>query len=651
MTELLTFTVLGVVIGAAYAIASSGLVITYATSNVFNVAHGATGMVMAFTYWDLQVVRGLPPWLALVLVVGVIAPLFGVLLERTVTRRLTDASTTVSLTVTVGILLLLVGIAQVVWPPAGRTVEPFLPGVSVSLAGVQVSGHQFITFGLAVVVAGGLYVLLNRTRTGTAMRALVDDRTLLALHGARPQLLGSFSWAIGSSLAALAGILLVSEIGLDYITLTLLVINAYAAAMVGRLVDLPRTFVGAMILGLVQAYFVLGLRYVPDVGPDLTNLLSGLRAALPTIFLFVTMLLLPQEKLRVGSVSGAAMVPVPSRKRSIGWGVALVAAVVVATGFLGPATISGISRALAVALIMLSLVLLTGYGGDVSLGQMTFVGVGALVVARIFGTLGPVAILSAAVVAGLVGALVALPALRLRGLYLGLGTLAFAAAMDKLVFESSLLGFQLGGSVTIERPTVLGISLVGERAYAIATAIAFVGVAWGLLALRRGRFGRLLLATRDSPAACGTLGLSTTRTRVIVFALSASMAGFAGAIFAGVNIAVGATDFQMFQSLPLLLLAVIGGVTSVTGALIGGALLGLGPVLADLTGSTGQSQFILIGLAAIAFGRVPNGLAGLLFDRFRTRGDATEEPTSEPVADPAARPDDARTEVSFVGAP
>ncbi len=647
MGEILTFTVLGLTIGSAYAIASSGLVITYATSNVFNIAHGAVGMVMAFLYWELVGNRGLPPWLGLILVVGVAAPIFGAILERLVTRRLVEAPTTVSITTTVGLMLLLVGVAQMAWPPAGRSVSPFLPGVRTNLAGVQVSGHQFITFGLAILVAGGLYVLLNRTRTGTAMRALVDDRTLLALHGARPQRLASMSWALGSSLAALAGILLVSEIGLDYLTLTLLVINAYAAAMVGRLVDLPRTFVGAMILGLLQAYFLLGLRYAPDVGPDLQGLLGGLRASVPTLFLFATMLLLPQEKLRVGSVSGAAMVRVPSHRRTVAWGVALVATVTVVTAFVGPGTVSSISRALAFAIIMLSLVLLTGYGGDVSLGQMTFVGVGALVIARVFGGLDPVSILVASLVAAAVGVLVALPALRLRGLYLGLGTLAFAAAMDKLVFESNLLGFQLGGSVTITRPTFLGISLEGERAFAIGTAVAFVLLGTGLLALRRGPFGRRLLAVRDSPAACGTLGLSTRRTRVAVFALSAGMAGFGGAVFAGVNIAVGSADFQMFQSLPLLLLAVVGGITSVTGALLGGILLGLGPVLSDLTGSTGQAQFIAIGIAAIILGRDPNGLAGRLFNR-PTAPDE-QHVTPEPVVDDGA----AQTpkEVSVVGAP
>jgi branched-chain amino acid transport system permease protein len=372
----------------------------------------------------------------------------------------------------------------------------------------------------------------------------------------------------------------VREIGLGYLELTFLVINAYAAAMVGRLVSLPRTFVGAMILGLAQAYFLLGLLYVPSGASDVVaSLLSGIRSSLPTLLLLLTMLLLPQEKLRVGSVAGTKLTPVPSRARALRTGAVFLVGVGVLMQVMDTSRIAAFAAGLAFALIMLSLVLLAGYGGDVSLGQMAFVGVGALLVARVFGTAGPAAMLGAFLVCAVIGALVALPTLRLRGLYLGLGTLAFAFAMDKLVFENPQIGFDLGAVALIERPQILGVSLAGERAFAVFTAVAFVLVSLGLLELRRGRFGRLLLAARDSPAACSTLGTSVSRIRVVTFALAAGLAGFAGVFLAGVNLAVGPTDFTMFQNLPLLLLLVIGGVTSITGALIGGMLLGFAPAI------------------------------------------------------------------------
>src|SRR3712207_3682300 len=142
-SDLLAFTTVGIVIGSAYAIAASGLVITYATSNVFNMAHGAIGMVMAFVYWQLAVAMALPGLLALVLVVGLIAPLFGAVIERTMMRHMTDAPAPVSLTVTVGLMVGLLGLVQAVWPPEGRRVEDFRAGRGVQLGQVFVTGHDF----------------------------------------------------------------------------------------------------------------------------------------------------------------------------------------------------------------------------------------------------------------------------------------------------------------------------------------------------------------------------------------------------------------------------------------------------------------------------------------------------------------------------
>jgi branched-chain amino acid transport system permease protein len=630
MTDLLAFTIVGLVTGAAYAIAATGLVVTYATSNVFNMAHGAVGMIMAFLYWELAVNRGLPTIVALVLVVGVLAPLFGVLVDKLIMRRLAGSSVTVTLVVTVGLLVLLIGVGQAVWPPTSRRVPPFFEGTQWQIGSVGVTAHEVITFLLAGVVAAGLYVLLNRTRTGVAMRAVVDNRTLVALHGARPSLLSSFAWGLGCGLAALAGILLVPVVQLDYLTLTLLVINAYAAAIVGRLTNLPLTFVGAMALGLVQSYFLLALQWFPVLGT--LDIVNGMRGALPTLFLFAIMLALPQEKLRVGQVSGTTLVRVPSRARAARWGIALVLGTAVLTQVLSTGNVAVLGQALALSIIMLSLVVLTGYGGQVSLSQMTFVGIGALVMARFFGEVNPASILAAGVITAVAGALVAIPALRLRGLYLGLGTLAFAVGMDKLVFESASLGFSMGGAAVVERPTILGLSLQSEQAWTIVMALAFAVMGLVVLEVRRGKFGRFLLAIRDSEAACGTLGLDITRTRVKVFALSAGLAGVGGAMYGGMQVSVGSADFSMFQSLPLLLLAVVAGVTSVTGALLGGLVLGLIPVIPGLAGVA----FVMIGGAAIGLAKNPNGLVALAFNLFHRGDDRDGEAQPEPAAAGAA---------------
>ena len=234
MTAFLAYTVIGVATGCIYALTASGLVVTYTTSGIFNFAHGAIGMLMAFTYWQLTVKWGWPQWLALIAVLGVIAPALGALIQRTLMRRLYGASISTTLVITLGLLLSCIGVAQIVWDPGQpRSLPEFFTGHSVKVFSIFVTYHQLTMISVAVLVAVFLRLFLFRTRIGTAMRAVVDDPELASLNGAAPDRVAAASWALGASLAGLAGILLAPLVSLDIILLTLLVINGYAAAMVG----------------------------------------------------------------------------------------------------------------------------------------------------------------------------------------------------------------------------------------------------------------------------------------------------------------------------------------------------------------------------------------------------------------------------------
>lgn len=592
MTALLAYTIFGLVTGGAYAVVAGGLVLTYSTSKVFNVGHGAIGMVMAFLYWELAENRGLPQWLALLLVVGVCAPLFGLVVERFVMRRLAGAPVGITLVAGVGVLVGLIGVAQVVWPPQARPVRPFLDQLGVHIGQSFVSGHDLVTLVCAVLVAGGLYVLLNRTRTGLAMRACVDAPELASLYGTRPARLSALSWAIGSALAALGGILLTPVVQLDYVTMTLLVITAYTAALVGRLRSLPWTFAGALGLGLVQSYAVA---YLPS-----SPFWISFRAAIPALLLFVVLLAMPQSPLRIGGVRGTRGLAVPNGLTT-GVGAGLFLGVVVVLALLVDSVVAGqLALALVFGIVLLSMVLLTGYGGVVSLGQFTFVGVGAVTVARL-GSPSPLTLLVGAGVAAVVGALIALTALRVSGLYLALATLGFAQLMDKLVLQSPI-AFGVRGSLQVPR---LVESATGQLLLAAGT-FTLVGI--GVLAIRRGRLGRRMIAVKDSSAACATLGLNVRWIRVWVFSLSAAIAGLAGGLFAQLRETVAASDFQLFNNLPLLLFAVIAGVTSVSGALLGGVLLMLLPVLQSGFPAFAGVAVVLLGVAAAGLARDPNGL-------------------------------------------
>jgi branched-chain amino acid transport system permease protein len=413
----------------------------------------------------------------------------------------------------------------------------------------------------------------------------------------------ALAWALGTSLAALGGIVLAPTIGLQYYDLTLLVINAYAAAMLGRLKSLPLAFVGAMGLGVTQAYIV---GYLPsDSG------LGGVRAVVPTLFLFAVIVLMPQAPLRIGQVKGLMSAPVPTTRRALGSGLGLLALVAVLTVVFADSTLLLVGTAATYAIVMLSLVLLTGYGGHVSLAQFTFAGVGALAYAKLDSP-DLLGVLGAAAIAAGVGALVALPVLRLTGLYLALSTLAFAQLMDKLVFQAGF-AFEFNGTLNAERLSILGVRFTDTGAYVLLMTVFFVATGVLLLGLRRGTLGRLLIAMRDSQAACGTLGLNMRWFRVALFALSAGIAGMAGALFAGLRGTIGAADFQFFASLLLLLVAVVCGVTSVTGAAMGGVLLMLLPVLQSANPALAGLAFVVVGVGAVVIGRDPNGLANRLF--------------------------------------
>ena len=616
MEELLAFTIVGIVTGSIYAVAAGGLVLTYTTSGVFNIAHGAIGMLMAFVYWELHHNRGWPTPVALVLVLVVIAPLFGVVVERTLARNLAHASLVSSLVVTIGLLLVLMGLAFNLWPPAGRRVEGFFAPGGVDVGPVFVTWHEVVAVGAAVAVALGLRLLLFRTRTGVTMRATVDHRALATLTGARPGRASMLSWALGSSLAALAGILLAPVLQLNVQALTLLVVNAYAAAMVGRLQSFPLTFAGAVALGLTESYAV---GYLPSTGA-----LANVRLAIPTLMLFAVLLVLPDTRLRAGSAVVARVPRLPPMRTSLLAGAAFVSVSLLFAGFVSDPTLGDLSRGVALAIVALSLVPLTGWAGQVSLCQMTFAGVGALAATKLVASGTLLGLVAAAVAAGLVGSVVALPALRVRGLYLALATLAFASLMDNVVFvrEDAFGNF---GSLPVQRLSIGGWSAESEAAYFVVLCAAFALLAGGLLALRRRPFGRRLSALRDSPAACATMGMDLTLVKLQVFALSSAVAGVGGALFAGLQESASADDYTMFAGLPVVLLAVLGGITAVTGALVGGLVLAGFPVLAQNVSWLDSLAILGPGIIGITLARHPDGIVLEASDRWHGRRRAGPE--------------------------
>ncbi|MEH0580590.1 MULTISPECIES: ABC transporter permease [Streptomyces] len=609
MDQFLAFTAVGLSTAAVYAVIGTGLVVTHATTGVFNFAHGAAGMLSAFAYWQLAVGWGWPVPLALAVVLLVLAPAFGLFVERVLMRPVQALGEAERLVMTIALLTGCIALARWVWDPnTPRPLSPFFADrPALRLGPAAVTWHQAVTMAVALAIAAALWVLLHRTRLGTEMRASVDDRALTGLTGADPLRATRLAWVLGIQLAAVGGILIAPTVALDAQQLSLLIVSAYTAAVFGRLRSLPLTFLGAVVVGLLEAYLA---GYLPR-----NDYLPGLRLAAPALLLFLALLAFPHHRLR-GRDRTPVRVPLPT----VRGGALLAGGVVVFALFLVTVLtqdqIISYGALFPLGVIALSFVPLAGYTGQISLCQLSVAGIGAVV----WGHLGahgelwalPVAVL----VAAAVGALIALPALRLSGIYLALGTAAFAVVLDRWIFTLpafDVLGVRIAlfdqGSVAVTGPDLFGLHLTSPAQLLLLSAVCLALTSLGVAALRRGRYGRRLIALRDSEAAYATLGGRLLAAKTAVFALSAGIAGLGGALYGMQLQTVTAEQFNLVAGLPVFLIAVIGGLGAVGTGLFTGLAVVLPAQLTHGLGSWTQDvTSLLVALAGMGLAQNPGGV-------------------------------------------
>ena len=607
MSNFLQYTIFGVMLGAGYAIAATGLVVTYTTSGVFNFAQGAVGMVAAYCYWELVSAHNVPVWLALVIILLIGAAIAGALVERVLMRRLHGASAERPVMVTLGLLVILTGVATLVWSPTTqRTVNDMVSG-QFRLVGINIQYQEVLIIGVALAVAVALRALFYSTRTGYALRAVVDDPELLAMSGASPNRMSQYGWILGFMMAALAGVLLAptQTTGISIEAMTLLVVNGYAAAIVGRLKNIPATFAAAIAIGLAENYVI---NYILPHVPQ--NLQLDVTYALPMVFLFVALVTLPSVRLRaVGRLTTVRTPRVAGGWESLAaGGVFLVLAVVAAVVFNGTEVkgttlldLGGLVMTLGI--VGLSLVLVTGYSGQVSLCQFSFMGIGAFVMGKVAGGGSVLGLVAATLICAGIGALVALPTVRLRDLYLALATFAFADAVAQGFFADGHI-YGVGG-VSIGRIVLPGLSFGGDRSEFLMVSVFFVLSAWLVLAIRRSLFGRRLVALNDSPAAYATVGLNIGVTKVTVFAIAAAMAGLAGALYGTVQGVVGTSDFDIFSCIIFVLFVTIWSIRTVSGAFLAAVTY----VVLNQVWQNGIGLFA--GAGIILIGRAAGGILGI----------------------------------------
>ncbi len=405
---------------------------------------------------------------------------------------------------------------------------------------------------------------------------------------------------------------------------------------------------------------------------------SSAAPAIPTIILFVALLFLPQARIEGRRITRTVSPRLPTIRRALlGFGLLLVAvASIVAVAARPDVRIVGL--ALVTAFIMLSLVPLIGWSGQISLAQVTFVGIGAWAAVEfargggqvfgleLFSPGSPWLLLAGAVVAVPVGVLMALPALRLQGLYLALATLAFARLAEFVIFDQPEVfggaGRRIGnlevfGATPAKPFTILGIHFPEDAGFVLFVAAMFCVFGFAIVLTRRGAFGRRLVAMKDSPAACATLGVNLTSTKVAVFALSAAIAGFGGAMLGMLRGSASTANFQVLQGLPYVILIVVAGASVVSGALLGAVLFQLPVFLLDRLGAwevrlpivSTFKPFVIwnrlsTGFLGIALGRRPDGIvpgvSSELEERRRPRSPSVpvNEARSLPARSTAALP-------------
>jgi branched-chain amino acid transport system permease protein len=637
VADLISAILRGMTFGSIYGLLAVGLVLTYKTSGVFNLAYGAQAFTTAAVYYDTRIRHHWPIPFALLLAVIIVAPLTGLILDRVLFRYLRNASSTARLVTVLGLLVAVPQAVDLWFGTANASATGVVPnGLTIyhPLSGVALYRDDIATIVITLVIVVGLIVLFRSTALGLRMRSVVESSRMTELAGVNAELVSMSSWMLASFIAGLSGVLIAPALSqVNSIYFTPLVVAAISAAVLASLTSIPIAFAGGLGLGVLQQILSIYL-------PTNSILAPHLRPSLPFVVLFVILIVSPGLRNRRDLADPLAGVAPPppqpiARERSRELTLGLRGWWTVVLGLLGyyiffhanPSWVQATQQAVIFSIIFASIVVITGMAGEISLCQATFAGIGGFVTFQLSTSQGMsvlVAILVGAIVAAAVGALLAFPVLRLGGIYLSLATLAFA-----LFFENVMVKFGwVGGSPSpppILRPQIGSIDFANEKSFLVLCIVVMLVVALLLNLVRNGTTGRTLAAIRGSEVASASIGINPTRARIVAFALSAGIAGLGGGLLATCNTQVNfQSNYATELGLVWIVLVVSLGSRTFEGSLQAAAsfiffpivvLQEAGPWIVDhvqpwyhLTSLPLGLQPILFGLGALTYAKHPEGL-------------------------------------------
>jgi branched-chain amino acid transport system permease protein len=622
--------------GALTAMFAVGLVLVYRANRIINFAHAAVGVGSATLCMVLSLGEGWNYWLAAGFSV-LVAIALGFLMQVLLVRRFARSPRLVLTVVTICAGQVIAGVAGMlpklisglVIPPGPE--DPLVPVAPLHSSlvkhqwswarGVVLTGDNALAVGCAVVAFVGIALFFRYTDAGIAVRGAAENEDRASMLGINPQALSTLVWVLASGIAGVAAVLQVTSQGATLPTLAAGIgganlLRALTAAVLARMENLPIAVGSAIGIAMFE-------RCVFEAFSQTALIDAFLLLAIVVALLSQRGRLARTEDSLSGSWSATEEIrPVPAELRNlpaVRRGVRRLVGALVVIGLAYPWVMSpsqtNLGSVYAIfGIVGVSLVVLTGWGGQISLGQFAFVAVGAAVGGSLTGPANmpfPIALLGGSLAGAALAVVLGLPALRIKGLYLAVTTLAFASATTTVLLNPRFFDWLLPPASTIHRPQILFINTEDERAYYYLCAAFLALVVIAALGLRRTRTGRVLIAMRDNERTAQSFGVNLVRTRLVTFAISGFFAALAGVLYVHHQHSVAQTAFPLEKSLAMFTMAVIGGLGSVPGALLGAIYLGTTNLV--IKGSAGQLLTSGIGgLIVLVF--FPSGLSGLAFN-------------------------------------
>ncbi len=621
MQAFVQFLIIGLGAGATYALFAQGAVLIYRGSGLVNFAQGAIGTFAAYIafveFVDEREWAALPAIVVAVVAGGLVSLLF----QATVLRALRKAAPIIRVIATIGLLGLLQAIVLKRWGAANRPVDAYLPDDVFRVGDFVIQEARIYLVGITLAITFALWAWTRYTRVGLAISASAQNERAVQTLGWSPGFLAALTWTMGGVLGGLAAVLAAPLTGLSAVTFTIVVtVAGLGAALLGGFQSFPLTLLGGLIIGVGESMATL-------YGDDLTDLLgqdviTGLNR-LPAFLVIFVVVVVRGRGLPLRSHVAARLPKLGTGQinvRGVLLGSALAAALLF--GVMDAAWAQATYISLATGVMVLSIVVLTGYAGQISLAQWALAGIGALIAGRFVRAGLPVelAILLGVALAIPVGLIVAVPALRTRGVNLAVVTLGLGFLVSEVVFANpNYLGDPLDGGTRIGAIELFGLQVDAfnhPHAWAAVSLVCFVLLSLLVANLRRSRTGHRLIAVRTNERAASSLGISVFGVKLYAFAVSAGLAAVAGILVGFRGQVVTYTDFNVFSSINSLGYAVIGGLAFVVGAVFAGinAIGGLGTrMIEDWIGLGEQWDLILGSLLVFVILIVhQNGIADVL---------------------------------------